>query len=178
METTKYLSVEEWKNNTVLLSCREIVLIVNIGTMTEQELHRLTWTNIKTLITVCKVDPSYSCTNGPTPRIFLSCVSRFSISTGKFPWACNLLSLFILFFLRLFIYFWLCCVFVAVCGLSPVGASRGYSPLRCMGFSLWGLLRHGAQALGQQASVAAARRLSSCSSGAVECWLRSCGTRA
>ena len=30
-------------------------------------------------------------------------------------------------FFYLFIYFWLCWVFVAVCGLSVVGASRGYS---------------------------------------------------
>ena len=39
-----------------------------------------------------------------------------------------------------FIYFWLCWVFIAVCGLSLVGASGGYSPLRCMGFSLQWLL--------------------------------------
>ena len=30
--------------------------------MTEQELHRLPWTNIKTLITICKLDPNYFCT--------------------------------------------------------------------------------------------------------------------
>ena len=38
------------------------------------------------------------------------------------------------------IYFWLCWVFVAPCGLSLVAASRGYSLLWCMGFSLWWLL--------------------------------------
>ena len=37
---------------------------------------------------------------------------------------------------NLFIYFWLLWVFVAACGLSPVGASGGYSSLWCMGFSL------------------------------------------
>ena len=47
-----------------------------------------------------------------------------------------------LFFLNLiyFIYFWLCWVFVAVHGLSLVAESRGYSSLRCTGFSLWWLL--------------------------------------
>ena len=36
----------------------------------------------------------------------------------------------------LFIYFWLFWVFVAACGLSLDAASRGYSLLRCTGFSL------------------------------------------
>ena len=40
----------------------------------------------------------------------------------------------------LFIYFWLHCVFVAVCGLSLVEVIRGYSSLRCAGFSLQWLL--------------------------------------
>ena len=31
-------------------------------------------------------------------------------------------------------------VFVAACGLSVVAASRGYSSLQCVGFSLWWLL--------------------------------------
>ena len=44
------------------------------------------------------------------------------------------------FFIYLF-YFWLCWVFLAVRGLSLVVASRGYSLLRCAGFSLrWPLL--------------------------------------
>ena len=42
--------------------------------------------------------------------------------------------------LILFIYFWLCWVFVAAHGLSLVAASRGYSSLRCAGSSLWWLL--------------------------------------
>ena len=73
----------------------------------------------------------------------------------------------------LFIYFWLCWVFVAACGLSLVAASRGYSSLRCAGFSLrWLLLlrstgsRCGAQALGAWASVVVACGLSSCGSWA------------
>ena len=41
----------------------------------------------------------------------------------------------------LFIYFWLCWVFIAECGLSLVVASGGYSSLQCAGFSLqWPLL--------------------------------------
>ena len=40
----------------------------------------------------------------------------------------------------LFIYFWLCWVFVAALRLSLVAASRGYSSLRCVGFSLRWLL--------------------------------------
>ena len=40
----------------------------------------------------------------------------------------------------LFIYFWLCWVFVAACGLPLVAASRVYSSLRCAGFSLRWLL--------------------------------------
>ena len=36
---------------------------------------------------------------------------------------------------KLFIYFWLLWVFVAVLGLSLVAASRGYFSLRCTGFS-------------------------------------------
>ena len=50
-----------------------------------------------------------------------------------------------IYFLKKFIYvfiylFWLCWVFVAAHGLSLVVASRGYSSLRCMGFSLRWLL--------------------------------------
>ena len=37
----------------------------------------------------------------------------------------------------LFIYFWLRRVFDAAHGLSLVAVSRGYSLLRCAGFSLW-----------------------------------------
>ena len=57
----------------------------------------------------------------------------------------------------LFIYFWLCWVFVAVCGLSLVAASGGYSSLRCAGFSLQWLLL-----LRSVGSVVVARGLNSC----------------
>ena len=40
-------------------------------------------------------------------------------------------------FTYLFIYFWLCWVFVSARGLSPVAASGGHSSSRCAGLSLW-----------------------------------------
>ena len=40
------------------------------------------------------------------------------------------------FFFKLFIYLWLCWVFVSVRGLSPVAASGGHSSSRCTGLSL------------------------------------------
>ena len=43
-------------------------------------------------------------------------------------------------FIYLFIYFWLCRVFVAAHGLSLVAVNGGYSSLWYMGFSLWWLL--------------------------------------
>ena len=46
----------------------------------------------------------------------------------------------IFFFFNKFIYFWLCWVFIAACGVSLVAVSGGYSLLRCMAFSLWWLL--------------------------------------
>ena len=39
-------------------------------------------------------------------------------------------------FIYLFIYFWLCWVFISVRGLSPVAASGGHSSSRCAGLSL------------------------------------------
>ena len=39
-------------------------------------------------------------------------------------------------FIYLFIYFWLCWVFVSVLGLSPVAASGDHSSSRCAGLSL------------------------------------------
>ena len=47
---------------------------------------------------------------------------------------------FFFFLINLYIYFWLCWVFIAVHGLSLVEVSRGYSSLWCTGFSLWWLL--------------------------------------
>ena len=71
----------------------------------------------------------------------------------------------------LFIYFWLCWVFVAVHGLSLIVVSGGYSSLRCVGFSLgWLLLLRstGSRHAG----------FSSCGSRALECRLSNCGARA
>ena len=54
-----------------------------------------------------------------------------------------------------FIYFWL----VALCGLSLVVASRGYSSLRCGASHYGGSFCCRAQDLGTQASVVVSRRL-------------------
>ena len=89
-----------------------------------------------------------------------------------------LTSLFFLMHLFiLFIYFWLCWVFVAAHGLSLAVASGGYSSLWCVGFSLWWLLLRstGSRHVG---SVVAARGLSSCGLWALEHRLSSCGARA
>ena len=77
----------------------------------------------------------------------------------------KILKIFILFII---IYFWLHWVFVAVCGLSLVAASGGYSLLWCAGFSLrWLLLRStGSRCAG----------FSSCGSWAQQLWLT--GSRA
>ena len=49
----------------------------------------------------------------------------------------SLISLsFFFFFLIIFVYFWLCWVFVSVRGLSPVAASGGHSSSWCAGLSL------------------------------------------
>ena len=49
-------------------------------------------------------------------------------------------SVFYFYKFILFIYFWLRWVFVAMCGLSLVAASGGYSSLQCVCFSLRWLL--------------------------------------
>ena len=92
-------------------------------------------------------------------------VTRVSFSLWVLPWLWTLAWFFKKIYL--FIFFWLCCVFVAVHGLSLVAASRSYSSLRCTGFSLWWLLllrsmgsRHaGFSSCGIQASVVVVRRV-------------------
>ena len=73
-------------------------------------------------------------------------------------------------FIYLFIiYFWLHWVFVAARGLSLVVASRAYSSLRCMGFSLqWPLLL---RSMGSRHAG-----FNSCSTRAQQLWLA--GSRA
>ena len=68
----------------------------------------------------------------------------------------------IILFIYLFIYLWLHWVFFAMCRLSLVVVSGGYSSLRCAGFSLRWLLCCGAWALGAWASAVVACGLSSC----------------
>ena len=63
---------------------------------------------------------------------------------------------YLIFFLILSIYFWLCCIFIALCGLSLVVATRGYSSLWYTDFSLWWLLLLRSTLQGVRASVVAA----------------------
>ena len=57
-------------------------------------------------------------------------------------------------------YVWLCWVFIAAHGLSLVAASRGYSSLQCVGFSLRWLLLWRSTGSRAQASVVVAHWLS------------------
>ena len=72
-------------------------------------------------------------------------------------------------FIILFIYLWLCWVFIAVRGLSLVVASGGYSSLRCVGFSLRWLPQ--LQSMGSRCTG-----FSSCGTWAQQLWLA--GSRA
>ena len=81
----------------------------------------------------------------------------------------GMVSYYLYFFIYLF--FWLCWVFVAVRGLPLFAASRGYSSLWCTVFSsLWLLVL---QSMGSKRAG-----FSSCGSWALECRLSSCGARA
>ena len=76
----------------------------------------------------------------------------------------------------LFIYFWLCWVFVSVHGLFLVATSGGYSSLRCAGFSLqWLLSLRSTGSRCARTSVVVACGLSSCDSRTPEHRLSSCG---
>ena len=76
----------------------------------------------------------------------------------------------------LFIYFWLCWVFVALWGLSLVASSGGYFSLWCTGFSLrWLLLwRTGSRCVGFSSYSTWTQQLQHM---APECGLSSCGAR-
>ena len=77
----------------------------------------------------------------------------------------------------LFFFFWLCWVFVAVCGLSLVAGSGGYSSFQCAGFSLRWLLLLRSTDSRRAGSIVVERGLSSCGSRGLECRLSSCGSR-
>ena len=92
----------------------------------------------------------YKNSNCSTFLLILGIISLFSFkhSCGcvavshfgfHFHFSDNQVEYFFRFFFFL-IYFWLCWVFIAACGLSPVAASRGYSSWWCVGFSLRWLL--------------------------------------
>ena len=75
-------------------------------------------------------------------------------------------------FIYLYIYFWLCWVFVAAHGLSIGAASWGYSSLWCAGFSLQWLLLSWSTGSGHTG-------FSGCGTGALEgAGFSSCGARA
>ena len=83
------------------------------------------------------------------------------------------------FFLNLFIiYFWLCWVFVAACGLSLVVASGATLCCSARASHCSGFLCCGACALGGRVSVVMAHGLSSCGSRTLEHRLSGCGARA
>ena len=67
-------------------------------------------------------------------------------------------------FIYLFIYLWLCWVFVSVRGLSPVAASGGHSSSQCAGLSLCGPLTITASLVAEHRLQT--RRLSNCGSRA------------
>ena len=73
---------------------------------------------------------------------------------------------FFFFFNYLFIYLWLCWVFVSVRGLSPVAASGGHSSSRCVGLSLSRPVLLRSTGSRRAGSVIVARRLSNCGSRA------------
>ena len=82
-------------------------------------------------------------------------------------------------FLKIIYLFFVCWVFVAVCGLSLIVVSGGRSSLQCTGFSLRALSCCAAWALGTRTSVVAARGLCSCGSQALElAGSSSCGAQA
>ena len=101
-----------------------------------------------------------------------TCMNTYILFQILFPFGYYKIFFFIPYLcIHLFIYFWLCWVFVAARGLSLVVASGGYSLLWCVGFSLqWLLLLRstGSRCVG----------FSSCSSWALESRLSSCGARA
>ena len=105
----------------------------------------------------------------PTIKQLMETVRWVMITSCQLPWARASLYSFLI---NLFIYLvWLLWVFVAAHGLSLVAASRGYSQLRCTGFSLQGhllLWSTGSRRTGFR----------SCGSRALERSLSSCGAQA
>ena len=75
----------------------------------------------------------------------------------------------------LFIYFCLCWVFIAACGLSLVVVSRGYSSLWCAGFLLWWLLLLQSTGSSCAGSSSCGMQAQCCGSWAREHRLSSCG---
>ena len=68
--------------------------------------------------------------------LFSTCSLSFFLFFFLNPRKCFLLEFFFFNFLGLFIYLWLCWVFVSVRGLSLIAASGDHSSSRCAGLSL------------------------------------------
>ena len=71
-----------------------------------------------------------------TPFLYLILLFRKQARPAKCDPSRLILFFFFFFNYYLFIYFWLCWVFLSVRGLSPVAASGDHSSSRCAGLSL------------------------------------------
>ena len=77
-------------------------------------------------------------------KYFVQCFIKWFQIYDPFEHCRRLASFLFILFICLFIYLWLCWVFVSVPGLSLVAASGGHSSSRCVGLSLsWPLLLRG-----------------------------------
>ena len=103
----------------------------------------------------------------------------FKILPGGFLFFCRNIKfkslIFFLFFINLFVYFWLCWVFVAAHGPSLVAETGDHSSLWCTASHCCGFSCCRAVALGARASVVVARGLQSAGS-AVAAHKPSCST--
>ena len=85
---------------------------------------------------------------------------------------------FLLLFKDLFIYFWLCWVFVAVLRLSLAVASGGCSPRWATGSGAHGLSSCGSRAPGHTGSAVVVHRLQQLWLSGSGTWVSSCGFQA
>ena len=83
--------------------------------------------NVYVYASVC----DFVCTDLLLPFVLGSNLSIFSFYSFARVQSKKSFCLFVCFFINLFIYFWLCWVFVSVRALSPVAASEGHSSSQC-----------------------------------------------
>ena len=113
---------ELWLTENVLLQ-------TNINSII---LFNLDWASMPSSNPVCSVKLQWSPkTELTSAHLFVSLIwDLYIVLTIIFFLKKNFIYLFIYLF---YIYFWLCCVFVSVRGLSLVAASGGHSPSQCAG---------------------------------------------